>query len=188
MNNSFAKIDTSNITNVNELLKIITNLKVRLDNTLGALLHLPSTPNYKYMITYMYGNSGISVSIDSENIYKESMDLVERLITAGVPELQGHPTAYAEFRTTTIDSLIDSDMVNNQLIVKGSDIRYRIKTDSKKSEPWLTFTDNLKVHINRLELSEEDIQDYQKRQMIDAFDKIKKMGYVVDDNGVFIVK
>lgn len=187
MTNSFVKIDNSKNKTVDELTRTLTHLKIKLDDTIGALLHLPSVPNYKYLIAYMYGDSGISVNIDSDHIYNESMDLVERLIAAGVPELQGHPLAYAEFKTATIDSLIEEKMVNSQLIINGSDIRYRIK-NGNKPEPWLHLNNKLKVHITRLELTEDDIADYQKSKMADAFDKLKKLGIVIDDNGVFIIK
>lgn len=188
MNNSFVKIDTTQSEKVYDLSNTITDLKSKLEKVLGELLHTPFTPNYKYLFTYMFGDNGVSVHVESDNLYTESMNLSERLVAAGVTELKNNVDPCVEFKHATIDSLIEDKMVDGRLIIKGSDIRYRLNTNSKVHQPWLFLSDDVKVHVNRLELTNEEVKKYEKERLNNAIEKIKKLGFSMDDNGILIVK
>lgn len=188
MTNSFVKIDISESQTPQNVIQIINALRIKLDNTMGALMNLCSVPNYKYLMTYMVGNSGITLSVNADGIYDECMALGERLALAGVPEFKENKEAYAEFKTATLDTLIEDKMQNNQLILNGSEIRYKKFGKGKPSDPWLSLSDDVKIYVNRLELTNEDIKEHNLRQMQEAIVKLKKLGITVDDNGVFIIK
>jgi hypothetical protein len=188
MSNTFAKIDISKAEKTEDVIKLINALKIKLDNTVGSLLNQHSVPNYKYLMTYMVGNSGITLSVSADDIYNECTSLAERLSSAGVKEFKDSTDVYAEFKTATLDTLIEDKMKENQLILNGSEIRYKKSAQGKRNEPWLSLTDDVKVYVNRLELTEEDIKQFHKDQMKETFEKLKKLGITVDDNGNFIIK
>lgn len=188
MTNSFVKIDTSNNVNVFELTNQITSLKLKLEKVLGELVHAPFSPNYKYLFTYMYKDKGVSYNSDSENLYAESQELFERLVAAGVPELKNIVDAYVEFKDAIIDNLIEDKMVDGRLVINGSDIRYRSNKESKFYEPWLFLNDDVQVHVYRLELTNEEVKKYEKERLEKTIEKIKKLGFSMDDNGNLIVK
>lgn len=187
MKNSFAKIDISKAEKTQDIIQIINALKIKLDNTVGVLLNQSTVPNYKYLMTYLLGNSGVTLCVNNENIYSEYLDLGKRLASAGVIELQDYQNFYVEFKDNTLGTFIDDHMENNQLIISGSDIRYK-KSDKGKSIPWSFLDDNVKVYVNRVELTNSDIQEFHRRQMEESIEKLKELGIIVDDNDVFIIK
>lgn len=197
MKNSFAKIDMSEAKDTDSVIRLIDELKAKLNKTANELKNQHISPNYKYLINYMVGSNGISFSFDDSTIHQECQVLGERLVKAGVKELQDFEEVYAEFTNGTLEYLISSNMdCLPQLVIKGSDIRfkgYNHGVDPKKKNRnndirWSTLDNSVTIYINRLELTEEDIEDHKKRQIASTAKKLSSLGITVDDNGVFIIK
>lgn len=182
-----AKIDISAAKDTQDAIRVVMNVRLKLEKILDALQHTTAEPNHRYTISYMVGNVGNVVSVRADYLCVECMELGNRLAAAGVQEL-AHENPYAECNSATLDYLIENKMQGNTLIVKGSEIRYKkpVVGKQKQSSPWFHLSDDVQIIVTRLELTDADYAEFRERQMKEALESVQKLGYEIKD-GVFEV-
>jgi len=181
-----AKIDLSQAKDTQDAINIVMRVRMKLEKVLEAMQHTTAQPNHRYTISYMVGNVGNVVAVRSDFLCVEAMELGNRLAAAGVQEL-AHENPYAECEMGTLDYWIEEKMSGDSLVIKGSKIRYK-KPSTKPRQPaqWFNLTDDVQIIVTRLELTAEDYAEFRERQMKEAMESVKKLGYDIQD-GVFEV-
>lgn len=179
------KINLNNAKDAQSAVNAVLSIQLKLEKIVAALQHTNATPDYKYLINYMVGPVGMAISVSSTELTEEGCHLGNRLADAGVLELK-HEKPYAEISTATLDYMIDEHMKNNTLVIKGSDIRYYPK-EPVKNQRWATLTDDVKIIVTKLELTDEDRLEFRQRQMQEALAAVVKLGYTIDESGTLVV-
>lgn len=181
------KIDISKAADTQDAIKEVIGVRLKLEKILDALQHTNAKPNPRYTISYMVGNVGNVVSVRENVLCVEAMELGKRLAAAGVQEL-AHANPYAECVMGSLDYWIENKMSGNSLVITGSNIRYKKPRTgtARQDSPWFNLSDDVQIIVTRLELTDADYAEFRERQMKEALEAVKKLGYEIKD-GVFEV-
>lgn len=180
------KINLNNAKDAQSAVNEVLAVQLKLEKIVAALQHTHATPDYKYLINYMVGPVGMAMSVSSTTLSEEGCLLGKRLSDAGVIELTADG-AYAELTDGTLDYLIEDKMSGDNLIIKGSKIRYKVKTSRTSHNPWMTLPDSVQIIVTKLALTDEDRLEFRERQMKEALAAVAKLGYTIDEAGTLVV-
>lgn len=179
------KIHLNNAQDAQSAVDAVLSVQLKLEKIVAALQHTNATPDYKYLINYMVGSIGTSVAVSSTGLSDECSKIGLRLANAGVLELLPEGS-YAEISHATLDYMIEEKMRGDTLVIKGSEIRYKIK-EGKSQSPWKTLSDKVQIVVTKLELTDEDRLEFRQRQMQEALAAVVKLGYTIDESGTLVV-
>jgi len=180
------KINLNNPQDAQSAINAVLSVQIKLQKIVDALMHTTAEPDYKYLINYLVNGKGVSAIVSSSTLYEECNKLTERLIAAGVHQLVTQHS-YAEIGQATLTYMVEERMKNNHLVIKGSDIRYKLYKNGKESEQWKYLSDSVQIIINKQDLSEDDLADFRQRQLQEALDAVANLGYTVDSEGMLVV-
>lgn len=180
------KINLSNAIDAQMAINAVLSVQLKLEKIVAAMQHTDTVLDHKYLMNYIVGNVGNSVMVSTFDMMEECSNLTARLAAAGVIELHSED-AYAEVAHATLDYMIDEKMHDDKLIIKGSEIRYKLREKGKKNESWKYLPDSVQVIITRLEVTEEDRKDFSQRKFRDAMNAVVSMGYTIDESGMLVV-
>lgn len=183
------KINLNKAVDAQTAVNAVLTVQMKLAKIVEAMQHTDTAPNYKYLINYMVGPVGSSFVVSSLQLSEECSNLTSRLAAAGVIELS-HDGAYAEISQATFGYMIEEKMRGDTLVIKGSDIRYKIyktKQQGKSSQSWNFLPDSVQIIVTKLELTDEDRNEFRQRQFREAMTAVEKLGYSVNDAGDLVV-
>jgi hypothetical protein len=179
------QIDLKNAKDAQSAVNAVLTVQMKLEKIVAALQHTNAIPDYKYLINYMVGDVGSSFIVSLSNIQLECDALTARLIALGVSELQVEG-AYAEIASATLDYMIAEKMRGDTLTIKGSEIRYKDGWPGNGSK-WENLPDSVKIIVTRFELTDEDREEFRRRQFIEALNAVAALGHTIDSEGLLII-
>lgn len=156
-------LDISNVTNVDDILRKLNNVDLVLKTIRDVVVENRQEPKYKYIVNYMYDNSGKSVILTDYEISHSTDDskMFNIFKELGVPELedvQGH----AQFSYATLEYQISEKITddNTTLTILGDKITYRAKGVGNKKLPV-----NAQVIVTRLPLQKADYEEAKNKEL-----------------------
>lgn len=178
------QIDLKDAKDAQSAVNTVLTVQMKLEKIVAALQHTNATPDYKYLINYMVGDVGSSFIVSMSNLQSEDDKMAERFAHLGVADLQVEGS-YAEIASATLAYMIEEKMRGDTLTIKGSDIRY--KDGLGKGFQWKHLTDSVKIIVTRLEITDEDREEFRRRQFIEALNAVAALGHTIDSEGLLIV-
>lgn len=156
-------LDLSNVTNVDDILKKLNNVDSVSKAIRAVVAENRQNPKYKYIVNYMYDNSGKSVILTDDEISHSTDDseMFNIFKELGVPELEG-VQGHAQFSYATLQYQISEKITddNTTLTILGDKITYRAKGVGNQKLPV-----NAQVIITRLPLQKADYEEAKNKEL-----------------------
>lgn len=166
-------LDLSNVNNVDDILKKLNSIDSVSKEIRDVIAENRQTPKYKYIVNYVYENSGKSVILTDDEIsyFSHTTDGVEMFNIfkeLGVPELKDIQGS-AQFSYATIDYQINEAITddNTTLTILGDKITYRAKGIVSQKLPV-----SAQVVITRLPLQKADYEEAKNKELKIALGEI----------------
>ncbi len=188
-----ARIDIGKAKNTQEAANTLIALKLKLEKAIDAFMHTSVEPNCRYIVNILLNDNSESFIIQNDELSTLNDKFAEILARFGVDTENNDLSAFKELfiaeplkngQHNVIGTLcwaLENKMLNNSLVLEDRIICY----DDESS--YVKLQDGVTVVITRLELTDAEISDFRHKQMQEAMNNLKKIGYSVDYEGVFAI-
>jgi hypothetical protein len=188
-----ARIDIGKAKNTQEAANTLIALKLKLEKAIDAFMHTSVEPNCRYIVNILLNDNSESFIIQNDELSTLNDKFAESLARFGVDTENNDLSAFKELfiaeplkngQHNVIGTLcwaLENKMLNNSLVLEDRIICY----DDESS--YVKLQDGVTVVITRLELTDAEISDFRHKQMQEAMNNLKKIGYSVDYEGVFAI-
>lgn len=188
-----ARIDIGKAKNTQEAANTLIALKLKLEKAIDAFMHTSIEPNCRYIVNILLNDNSESFIIQNDELSTLNDKFAEILARFGVDTENNDLSAFKELFIAeplkngqhnvigTLCWVLENKMLNNSLVLEDRIICY----DDEFS--YVKLQDGVTVVITRLELTDAEISDFRHKQMQEAMNNLKKIGYSVDYEGVFAI-
>lgn len=190
-----ARIDIGNAKNTQEAANTLIALKLKLEKAIDAFMHTSVEPNCRYIVNILLNDNSESFVIPNDELSTLNDKFAEILARFGVDTENNDLSAFKELFIAEplkdgqhnviggLEWILENKMLNNSLVLEDRIICYMNDDESS----YVKLQDGVTVVITRLELTDTELSEFRHKQMQEAMNNLKKIGYSVDYEGVFAI-